>query len=353
MLFKKPMVAIDIGSKAIKILDTQRADPIKIKKAGIEYLPGSAIVDGSIIDSAAVANALKLLLKRLKISTRGRRVAISIGGSSVIIKKISFPLADDLEIAQMVETEAEQHFQYSLDELYYTWHILENSLDASQSHVLLVGAKKDFVNQHMAVVKAVGFKIGVVDCDVFAATNMLEFTNGITTDLIGLINIGSSVTQVSFVENGNPIFTREIAMGGNNFTHEIVKQMGIGFDEAETLKITLSEERDSSQPKMLVAINKISAQIASEIQLTIDFFLQKENNKNLGKTLRAIYLCGGASSTFGLIETIAKTTQAEVGIINPFQGVDISKSVASNLSSSESNLFSVAIGLCLREEEDG
>lgn len=175
MFFNRSLIAIDIGSSAIKVVEMRGGSQKKLAAIGSEALPRGAIVDGMIQDAASVETVLADLLGKLGIRTMGRRAAISLGGSAVIIKKVNFPnTGDDLELADLVEVEASQHFQYDTGDLYYDYHMISPHPESTERSVILVGAKKSIVDTYIGVVKATGLKIGVVDCDVFAQANMFE-----------------------------------------------------------------------------------------------------------------------------------------------------------------------------------
>ncbi len=82
------LVGLDIGASAIKAAEIQISKKGNIlKKFGmIPVVPG-AIVDGRIMDMPEVANTIRSLFKSLKI--REKKVAISTGGQTVVIKTIN------------------------------------------------------------------------------------------------------------------------------------------------------------------------------------------------------------------------------------------------------------------------
>jgi len=87
---EKSVVGLDIGSysvKAVELKIKEKGDTTlyEVQKIGYEPLPYDAIVEGTVIDSTAVSETIKLLFENAKINTR--QVAISVSGNSVIIKK--------------------------------------------------------------------------------------------------------------------------------------------------------------------------------------------------------------------------------------------------------------------------
>src|SRR6266508_3970030 len=93
----KTAVGLDIGSSSVKLVQ------LKEKKGGYQLLafgsaplPPEAIVDGALMNSAAIVQAIQELFARHKV--KARDVAIGVRGHSVIIKKISLPRMTQKEL---------------------------------------------------------------------------------------------------------------------------------------------------------------------------------------------------------------------------------------------------------------
>ena len=350
MFLKSPMIAIDIGTYGVKFVEISKNRTLKA--IGTELLPEGVIVDGMIQDNEIVEKSLKKLIKKLKIRTFGKRAAVSLGGSSVIIKKVNYPNKDDLELADMIEAEAEQHFQHDINELYFTWHTFRSNPGIIERPVILVAAKRDLVEQYISVVKSVGIKIGLVDCDVFSIFNAFEANFGIVEGLIAIANIGASSTQVILIGNGHYLYTRDIPIGGNTWSGSIASGMGIPLERAEAMKIAAGEGDISSGIANHLSMTKITDQLVSELKVTIDFFFQSGEAPLDISQLNAVFLSGGGARTPGLESAIAQVMKTPVSIINPFQKTHIPKKFSQDLLASQAGLFNIAVGLSLREQND-
>ena len=121
------LVGLDIGSYAIKVAELSRktkggADFFVVKKLGYEILPRDAIVDGTIMDTAAVAETIRMIFDENRISTKN--VVISISGNSVIIKKLSLPAMEKEELAESIFWEAKHSIPYPFEETNVDYAIL-------------------------------------------------------------------------------------------------------------------------------------------------------------------------------------------------------------------------------------
>ena len=102
----KPLVGLDIGSNSIKAVELKSRKKggeefFELVKAGYEVLPQDAIVEGTIIDTTAVTETIKMIFDETKIANKN--VTISISGNAVIIKKISLPQMEQEELAESIQ----------------------------------------------------------------------------------------------------------------------------------------------------------------------------------------------------------------------------------------------------------
>ncbi|MBE3131986.1 MAG: pilus assembly protein PilM, partial [Acidobacteria bacterium] len=104
----KAVVGLDIGSSAVKAVELRKTGrTFKVTAFGSAPVPPDSIVDGAIIDAAAVAEVIRHLFDTQRIRTK--EVVASLSGNAVIVKKISLPVMTDAELAESIYWEAEQY----------------------------------------------------------------------------------------------------------------------------------------------------------------------------------------------------------------------------------------------------
>jgi type IV pilus assembly protein PilM len=98
---KKHLVGLDIGSSSVKLLELKGGrGSYQLVHFGHAPLHAEAIVDGALMDAAAVADTIRSLVQAHKVKIRD--VATSISGHSVIMKKISLPAMSDKELHDQI-----------------------------------------------------------------------------------------------------------------------------------------------------------------------------------------------------------------------------------------------------------
>ena len=344
---KKEVVGIDIGSSSVKLVQLKELKgAYHLINAGIAPLPPEAIVDNTLMDSAAIVGAIKGLMTSLGIKVKD--IACSISGNSVIIRKIVLPAMPLEELEDQITWEAEQYIPFDINDVNMDFQILSpDSIDPSKMNVLLVASKKDIINDYVAVFNESGLHLSVVDVDSFAVQNAFELNYDINTeDVFALINIGASVMNINVVKSGVTLFTRDVQMGGNLYTEEIQKQMGLSGTEAESIK-TLAHEAHNAG--LLDVLSKVNDTLTQEIRRSLDFYNSTANDDRI----TTIFVSGGGSKIFMLVDSIAEKTALPVEVINPFAKLKYNaKDFDPEYLQEIGPLMTVTVGLAIRRVGD-
>jgi len=353
----KLALGLDIGSTSIKmiLLKEQRKRGevgFALQSFGMKPLPPEAIVDGALMNSTAIVQAVQELMSELKV--KGKDVAIGVSGHSVIIKKIQMPRMSQDELEESIQWEAEQYIPFDVKDVNIDTQILDGGgNDATgQMDVLLVAAKKDMINDYTTVVSEAGLAPVVVDVDAFAVQNMFSVNYDLPErETVVLINAGASVVNINIIANGVTVFTRDVTIGGNQFTEEIQKQLNVSYEEAEALKIGGNRaDADAVVPQEVERVlSSVAEQVAGEIQRSLDFYAGTAADSNFSK----VYLSGGTAKIPALFKTIEARTGVPVEILNPFRKIEVdNRKFDPAFIMDVAPMAAVAVGLALRRPGD-
>ena len=171
-------------------------------KLGVEPLPPEAIVDGAIMDSGAVIDAIQRLFSANKIKTN--EVATSVSGNAVIVKKISLPQMTQEELAESIHWEAEQYIPFDIQDVALDYELVEGSGSGGNMDVMLIAVKKDKISDYTSAISQAGKTASVVDVDVFALQNAYEVNYGIDPGrVVALLNVGASIMNINIVKGAH------------------------------------------------------------------------------------------------------------------------------------------------------
>src|ERR1035437_4477364 len=231
---QKALVGLDIGSSSIKAVELKSTKQgYELVSFGLEALAQDTVVDGAIMDAPLVAGAISNIFEAQKINTRN--VATAVSGPSVIVKRVTLPIMSEEERYDHIQSEASQHIPFDIADVNLDYQLLE-SVD-SQMDVLLVAVKKDKILNHTNVLAQAGKNSMLVEIDAFALQNCFEVNyDPDPGQTIALLNVGASVMNINIVRGGIPLFTRDVSVGGNQYTDALQKELDLSFEDAERLK---------------------------------------------------------------------------------------------------------------------
>src|SRR5580698_4414187 len=232
---QKAVVGLDIGSSSIKAVELKNTKQgYELVSFGIEPLAQDTVVDGAIMDAPLVAASIGTIFDNQEIKTRN--VATAVSGHSVIVKRVSLPSMSEDQLYDRIQSEASQHIPFDITDVNLDYQLLE-SVDA-QMDVLLVAVKKDKILNHTNVLAQAGKTPTVVDIDAFALQNCFEMNyDPDPGQTVALLNTGASVMNINIVRGGIPLFTRDVSVGGNQYTDALQKELDLSFEDAEKLKM--------------------------------------------------------------------------------------------------------------------
>ena len=380
VLWQKATVGLDIGSSIVKAVQLRRSGKgIELEKFGIaEIYPGG--------DKKAAAESVRELkiaavrkaLQSANISAKQAITAVS--GESIIVRYIQLPDMPEDELKNALKWEAEEYIPFHIDEVNIDSVILGKTGEGGKVDVLLVSAKKELVNEHVDLVRAVGLTPLIIDVDSFAFLNCFEVNyQPNPTDVIALINIGAEITSINIYIGGISRFSRDISIAGDTITTSIQSRLGISFVQAEEMKIAAgapvpSEEAEAEGPAesglldtIRGTVEKITGEelgedsqeaiatkmvknsltnLLSEIRRSIQFF---ENQAN-GRVVQRIVLGGGTSKLRNIDKFFANELNLPVEIIDPLRRISVvGKDIDSDALIKAKQMLGVGIGLALRK----
>lgn len=345
----KSLVGLDIGSSAVKAVELKPAGRgFRVAAFGAEPLPPDSIVDGAIIDGAAVADAIRRVFEGCGIRTKD--VAASLSGSAVIVKKISLPMMTEKELADSISWEAEQYIPFDVQDVNIDYQVLDTSDPGGkgQMEVLLVAAKKEKIADYTGVIAQAGRTAVVVDVDAFALQNAFEANYGLTPGTVTvLLNVGASATTINILNGEQSVFTRDVSIGGNAYTEALQRELGLPYETADRLKRGDAVEGASYDDARPV-LRAVTENVMLEIQKTFDFFKATASSERIDR----IVVSGGASRAEGFTDLLAERFEAPVETFDPFKQVAFDSKKLKLEASDVAPTAAVAVGLAMRRVGD-
>jgi type IV pilus assembly protein PilM len=357
------LVGLDIGSRTIKAgeIVEGKSGPT-LKSFGSIDIPPGTIEEGNIVEPARVADAIRQMYKKFGI--KENNVAISIGGYSVIVKKINVQTMEEEQLQETINLEAEQYIPFDISDVNLDFQILgENEHNANQMNVLLVAAKKEMINDYVKLIQMAKLNPCVIDIDAFALQNIYEHAylksaapaeseeksaGGGEGESVALIDIGASKTSLNILKDRSSVFMRDVSLGCGQINQKIIQMIECTPEEAEDLKFAPDPEMISADDLREI-VSSVVADWCTEIRRALDFFYSTYPDDQIQK----IILSGGGGNLSEFRELLAVETSADVETINPFAGlyVDPDK-FDSDYIQKMAPQAAICMGLSLRKVDD-
>ncbi len=345
----KATVALDIGSNVVKCLriDHSGEQPLITNFAMVELMP-DAIVEGEIMDREMVVEAIREVVNQANI--KDEDVSTSIGGRSVIVKKIIMDKMASADAEEAIFWEAEQHVPFDIDDICLDFQIVREDIGANQMEILLVAAKKETVQAQAELIREADLRPVLVDVDAFAVQNAWEATNGGPSDeVIGLMNVGADVTSLCVIQNGTPYFTRDLNVGTNRLVEEFQKEFGVSFDEARDFVAHPDKVDEADADRLVEIVRGVAHDLSTGIDRSISYLRTSGDAESIDR----VVLSGGGARFPGLKDLLAEHDQYEVEVGDPLSGVAYDPEVFGEESvEALSPLLTVGVGLGLRTQGD-
>ncbi len=327
---EKISIGFNIGVSSIKMVK------LRFAKETVELMAFS--VEENQID-------LESVLKKIIQAHSIKRVNISVSGQQAITRYIEFPRMSLDELKQSLKFEAQKHIPFPIAEVNLDASILRSDLPDNKMKVLLAAVKKDSLSQRLKLLAGLDLEVGIVDVDSLALMNAFEFNysqeENIKNKTLALLNIGSVTSNLNIMDSGYPALSRDINLGGNNFTQKVADAFGVDFKAAEGIKI--GQDKLKAE-KAATAIEPILAKLAQEVRTSFDYYESRSVT-----SVEKIFLSGGGSLFPGVKDLLSSLIGLEVANWDPFKKITLAESIDSAKLKALSSQLAVAMGLALRQ----
>ena len=238
----------------------------------------------------------------------------------MIIKNIIVPQMTEAELEESIDWHAEEHIPFDITDVSLDYEVVGSGTDSL--HVLMAACKRDSVTNLKQAIQLAGKQPVIIDVDAFALQNCYElnYEPG-PGQTVALLNIGASTMNINILLGTRSVFTRDVTVGGNQYTAVLQKELGLTFEQAEAVKRD-GLLPDEVEPRDITPIlESVSEILALEIQKTFDFYRATAEDNNTG--VQKILVSGGGSKLHGLPEYLANRFEIPVERLDPFRRIKV------------------------------
>lgn len=349
-------LGIDIGSSGVKLVEISREGgrPRLYTYAYTDRAADS--LQSNLVDQAdSTAELLKKMLREAK--AKSRRAVAGLPGSAVFSSVLSVPALPPKELAAHIESQAGKLIPMPISDVILDWKPYASDKEQGTgdkgkgagkpktNKVILTAAAKVMVKKYIDIFKKAGLELTSLETEGFALIRSLV---GKDKSLVAVVDIGAVRTNVIIVDNGVPVLSRSIALGGLNFTKTIGTMLQMDLFKAEQFK------RDARSVASLFpagtvpkTLEQIFVPIGNEVRYSFNLFAgQNEAPKKVEKLI----LTGGSATLPALALYLTNLLGINAYVGDPFARVLFHEELRPVLTEVAPR-FAVAVGLAMRDFE--
>lgn len=311
----KPVIGLDISSTDMKVMsvDSERKavtgygvidlDPLQIKKAfdeNYEYL---------------LKNLQTLLERKLVGHLVSDQVILGIPTSRTFSRTFTIPANAEKTLKDAVAIEVGQYIPLPIALLYVDYEIIERNDDLLT--VIMSAVPRKLVDNVLSACEAVGLTVVMIEPAINAVARVLKSTEEGHLPTV-VVDIGAANTDIAVLD-GSVRITGGITTGGNTFTLDIAKKLGVTLENAHQLKVLNGLAPGPKQAKLEGALKPALRSIINETRKVIRYYNERLSSN---RRLEQILVVGSGSNVPGIGEYFTNELVMPSRTANPWQELD-------------------------------
>lgn len=360
---QKGYLGIDFGAGGVKVVQLAPRDSRgTLHTYGFSELAPEEMGVSYLDNPEAAGILLKQVCAKARTTVTAAVAALPI--PSVFSAVLSIAQVPRKELRQAVEWEAKKLIPLPLEDVTLDFRELKHASpspspadkDASKGEkgepekteprglqVLLTAAPKSIIEKYLTIAKHAGIELSSLETEAFA---LIRATIGTDPAPVVLIDIGALRSNILFVDQGIPMLTRSVEIGGKKCTEAIAAALQISLTQAEALKRDLGARPlpGTSAGQIPSLLRETLTPLVNELHYS--FSVYKTHN-HIARAPEKIILVGGGAGLSGLSEMLTTEFNLRTFLGNPWERVDFHSDLRP-LIDAFGNRFAVAVGLALR-----
>jgi type IV pilus assembly protein PilM len=308
-----PVAGIRIGSTHVAVaLAAPAAGPLAPRLAGSAPLPVGAVKNGEVIDAAAVASALRQAIDGH--SGLPKQVRIGIGCQKVAVRVIDLPpVQREEDVVAAVRMLAKERIPTAAENALIDFRLLPDLVadgGSTQKRALVVAARRELVDGHVAAVRAAGLEPVGVDLLAFALSRCVRPTQ--PTLLLDL----DGVTTLAIADPEGCRFVRTIPAGVGTVAEDLAQRTA---EDPAAVEAALLGDRGGVRydtAEEAPAIARTVRAIASTVRTSIDFHVEHDG----GVMPTSCVLSGPLAALEGVAALLHETLDLPVELAGALSG---------------------------------
>jgi type IV pilus assembly protein PilM len=316
----KPIVGLDISSTGIKIMSI---DPKKwlVSGYGSLDLEPLKVKDAlETVDKTYLTDNIKLMLAEKMVGElQSTRVAVAVPTARSYSRTFTLPVSTEKSLHDAVMLEADQYIPIPTSTLYIDYQIIERT--KQEITVLMSAVSRTIIDNVVRSVEEAGLQPVFIEPSISAVGRVLTATEEGSLPTV-IVDVGPASTDIAILDRGTIRVTGGLAIGGNTFTLDIAKKLGVELENAHQLKVLNGLSAGPRQQKIKEALQPSLERITTEIRKVMRYYDERISDT---RKLEQLLVVGSGSNLPGIGEYFTDALVMPARVASPWQKLDFGK----------------------------
>jgi type IV pilus assembly protein PilM len=367
----KEIVGLDIEAGSVAAAQVHLNGGARLAGSGVLPLPPGVFREGEVTDVEALAEAIKELFGREKLS---RIVRLGVANQRVAVRTLDLPALEKTEeVERAIRFQAQDHIPMPLDQAVLEHQVVryyKTEGEQRRMQVVVVAARRDMVGSMLTAMRKAGLRPAGIDLSAFGMIRALKNENGGgaadqapsdgPSDAVDAVadtgvepgfqparlfcNLGD-ITNLAVAQGEACEFTRVSAFGMEGIAQRLSERRGLTLEHARQWLDHVGLENPTDEidgdSETVAAAREVlaegAAKLVDELRLSLEFHGAQEG----AHRVESIVICGPGTTVPGLVARL----QRELGY-----GFEIGRPRAlSHLDDASAARLTLPYGLALEE----
>jgi type IV pilus assembly protein PilM len=316
----KPIVGLDISSTGIKIMSI---DPKKWLVNGYGSLDLEPLKVKDALETEGktyLTDNIKLMLAEKMVGElQSTRVAIAVPTARSYSRTFTLPASTEKALYDAVMLEADQYIPIPTSTLYIDYQVIERT--KQEITVLMSAVSRTIIDNVVRSVEEAGLQPVFIEPSISAVGRVLTATEEGNLPTV-IVDVGPASTDIAILDQGTIRVTGGLAIGGNTFTLDIAKKLGVELENAHQLKVLNGLSAGPRQQKIKEALQPSLERITTEIRKVMRYYDERISDT---RKLEQLLVVGSGSNLPGIGEYFTDVLVMPARVASPWQKLDFGK----------------------------
>jgi len=311
----KSIIGIDIGHKAIKIV---QANGNQIKKIAVADIPDGMINDYKINSTEAMGELIQSILKKEDI--QGNSAALVLSEPKVYTKNVVVPKMSEEQLAVNLPYEFRDYITDELKDYLFDYLVVEKEQEATEKvegetdassenndstiECLASAAPRDSIEDMKTMIRRAGLKLVKAAPIIYAYIGLIRsLGEDAKNKEFCFIDLGHEAIRMHMFKGERYIVSRDLDIGIAYVENRIAETLNVDIHLAHTYLVSNHENCQNCQASI-----DTYGTICTELQRAINFY----EYSNPDSKLEEVYLCGGGAAIKRFEEEVRNTLSLKV-----------------------------------------